>query len=269
MIDIGINLFSKQFSSDAENVIHRAQQAGVKKMILTGVNVSVSGQSQALAHKHEGVLYSTAGIHPHDAKGMTNESISILRKLLQHKEVVSVGECGLDFDRDFSPRPLQESCYEQQLALAIECGKPLFLHERAAFKRFNEITNQHINQLPEAVVHCFTGTLQEAKSYLDMNFYLGFTGAITDTKRFDYLKEVIAYVPLDKMMIETDAPYMLPKNIHSSDIDHKHPRRNEPAFLHYVSKFIAEIKGISEEQVNQQTTSNADRFFKLQSINNH
>lgn len=264
MIDIGINLFNKQFSHDTDQVIHRAQQAGVQKMILTGVNVDNSKRAQAFAHKHPGVLHSTAGIHPHDAKGMTNESISVLRSLLQHNEVVAVGECGLDFDRDFSPRPQQETCYEQHLDLAIECNKPLFLHERAAFQRFTEITNAFITQLPEAVVHCFTGTIQEAKKYLDMNFYLGFTGAISDTRRFDYLKEVIEYVPLDKIMIETDAPFMLPKNIPSTHINRNHPRRNEPAYLPYVSNYIAAIKQISVEEVNQQTTLNATHFFRLQ-----
>ena len=158
-------------------------------------------------------MYSTAGIHPHNAKEFNEHSIEQLAQLLKKPEVVSVGECGLDFDRDFSPREKQEACFRAQLELAIETQKPLFLHERAAFTRFNEIMSDYAESLPKAVVHCFTGNLSEAKFYLDQGYYLGFTGAISDQRRFAHLKEVVAYVPADRFMIETDSPFMLPKNI--------------------------------------------------------
>jgi TatD DNase family protein len=262
-IDIGINLTNKQFQNDIPRIIQNAVNSGVEQMILTGTSVRNSEQSANLAAKYPENLYATAGIHPHDAKHFDGESIAILRKLLEESHVVSVGECGLDFDRDFSPRPMQEKCYEAQLQLAVEIQKPLFLHERAAFTRFNFITDNFLSKLPKAVVHCFTGTLQEAKAYLDKGFYLGFTGAISDVRRFEHLKEVVKYTPLDRLMIETDAPFMMPKNILKNLLTKYHERRNEPAFLPFVAETIAEFKGVSVEEIAQQTTQNAKLFFGI------
>ncbi len=262
-IDIGINLTNRQFEGEIDDIIQNALDEEVSQMILTGTSVRNSQASAQMAKQYPDVLYSTAGIHPHDAKSITNESIPALRKLLQMKQVVSIGECGLDFDRDFSPRPIQEKCYEAHLALATEVQKPLFLHERAAFSRFVSITKEHLPKLPQGVVHCFTGTLTEAKTYLDMGFYLGFTGAISDAKRFAHLKEVLTYVPLDKIMIETDAPFMLPKNVPIGRLKKYHERRNEPTFLPYVAGTIAQFKRISLDKVAEATTANAKQFFNL------
>ncbi|MGN7866693.1 TatD family hydrolase [Chryseobacterium sp. 22458] len=257
-IDIGINLTNKQFYNEHEEIINRAVDNGVDHMILTGTSVRGSKESAEIAGEYPDILFSTAGIHPHDAKSFTRESISELRKLLKQDQVISVGECGLDFDRDFSPRPVQEKCYKAQLELAIEVDKPLFLHERSAFRKFNDITDEYLSKLPEAVVHCFTGTLEEAKIYLDKGFYLGFTGAISDEKRFKHLEDVIKYVPLDRMMIETDAPFMLPKNM-----PRMQNRRNEPSFLLYVAQTIAHLKKISISEVADETTETARKFFRL------
>jgi len=257
-IDIGINLTNKQFFNEHEEIINRALDNGVEQMILTGTSLRGSKESAAIAEEYPEILFSTAGIHPHDAKSFNEQSIPGLRKLLQLDYVISVGECGLDFDRDFSPRPIQEKCYQAQLELSIEINKPLFLHERSAFKRFNEITDDYRSQLPEAVVHCFTGTLEQAKNYLDKGFYLGFTGAISDDRRFKHLEDVIRYVPLDRMMIETDAPFMLPKNM-----PRMQNRRNEPSFLPYVAQTIAYLKKISIAEVADETTETARKFFRL------
>lgn len=257
-IDIGINLTNKQFYNEHEEIINRALDEGVEHMILTGTSVRGSKESAEIAEEYPEILFSTAGIHPHDAKSFNGQSISELRKLLKQQHVISVGECGLDYDRDFSPRPIQEKCYQAQLELAIEVNKPLFLHERSAFKRFNEITDDYLSKLPEAVVHCFTGTLNEAKTYLDKGFYLGFTGAISDEKRFKHLEDVIKYVPLGRMMIETDAPFMLPKNM-----PRMQNRRNEPSFLPYVAQTIAYLKKISISEVADETTETARHFFRL------
>lgn len=257
-IDIGINLTNKQFYNEHEEIINRALDQGIEQMILTGTSVRGSKESAEIAEEYPEILYSTAGIHPHDAKSFTGESIGELRKLLKQDHVISVGECGLDFDRDFSPRPIQERCYKAQLELAIEVNKPLFLHERSAFKRFNDLTDEYLSQLPKAVVHCFTGTLNEAKTYLDKGFYLGFTGAISDEKRFKHLEDVIKYVPLDRMMIETDAPFMLPKNM-----PRMQNRRNEPSFLPFVAQTIAHLKKISIAEVAEETTETGRSFFRL------
>ncbi|WP_114820884.1 TatD family hydrolase [Chryseobacterium sp. KLBC 52] len=257
-IDIGINLTNKQFYNEHEEIINRALDEGVEHMILTGTSIRGSRESAEIAEEYPEILFSTAGIHPHDAKSFNEQSIDELRKLLKQDHVISVGECGLDFDRDFSPRSLQEKCYQAQLELAVETNKPLFLHERSAFKRFNEITDNYLSKLPEAVVHCFTGTLNEAKTYLDKGFYLGFTGAISDEKRFKHLEDVIKYTPLDRMMIETDAPFMLPKNM-----PRIHNRRNEPSFLSYVAQTVAHLKKISISEVADETTETARNFFRL------
>jgi TatD DNase family protein len=262
-IDIGINLTNKQFQNDIQTIIKNAVDAGVGQMILTGTSVKNSEQSAVLAKKYPDNLFATAGIHPHDAKHFDDRSIPRLTKLLQEPQTVAVGECGLDFDRDFSPRPMQEKCYEAHLQLAIELQKPLFLHERAAFARFNFITDNYLSKLPKAVVHCFTGSLQEAKTYLDKGFYLGFTGAVSDVRRFEQLKEVVKYTPLDRMMIETDAPFMLSKNVPKNLLAKYHERRNEPAFLPFVAQTIAEFKGISVEEIADQTRQVTKLFFGI------
>jgi TatD DNase family protein len=263
LIDIGINLTNKQFVNDFESVINNAVEQNVSPLVLTGTSIKSSLTSAELAKKYPNILFSTAGIHPHDAKSFDNNSIEALRKLLSEDHVISVGECGLDFDRDFSPRPIQEKCFIAQLELAIAIQKPLFLHERAAFVRFNSIVDDFIDKLPHCVVHCFTGSISEAKSYLDKGFYLGFTGAISDTKRFEHLQEVIKYAPLEKIMIETDAPYMMPKNIPKEFLMKNNERRCEPKFLPYVALTIAEIKNIDIEKVAFQSSENAKLFFKI------
>lgn len=262
-IDIGINLTNRQFNNEHEEIINRALDSGVEQMILTGTSVRGSKESAEIAEDYPDILYSTAGIHPHDAKTFNSESILELRKLLKLPHVVSVGECGLDFDRDFSPRPVQEKCYKAHLELSIEVQKPLFLHERSAFQRFNDVTNEYLEKLPKAVVHCFTGTLQEAKIYLDKGFYLGFTGAISDTKRFAQLQEAIQYIPLDRMLIETDAPFMLPKNVPLRELDPYQKRRNEPAFLPYVAQTIAHFKKLSLSEVAEATAETTRNFFEI------
>lgn len=262
-IDIGINLTNRQFEGEMDEIIQNALDADVEQMILTGTSVRNSIESEKIAADYPHTLYSTAGIHPHEAKSMNEQSLPTLKKLLLQKHVVSVGECGLDFDRDFSPRPAQEKCFKAQLELAIEVQKPLFLHERKAFDQFTSICKEYQSKLPNAVVHCFTGSLQEAKYYLDNGFYLGFTGAISDTKRFEHLKEVISYVPLDQMMIETDAPFMLPKNVPRHQLTQYNERRNEPAFLPFVAQTIAQFKKISLQEVAETTTTVARDFFRI------
>lgn len=261
-IDIGINLTNKQFAGEYDEVIDRAISAGVEQILLTGTSERSSKEALALAKEYPETLFATAGIHPHDAKTMNAESIKILAALLKEKKVVAVGECGLDFDRDFSPRPVQESCFHAQLSLAEEVQKPLFLHERAAFDRFIAILNEH-SSLPEGVVHCFTGQLKEAKTYLEMGYYIGFTGAITDVRRFAALEEVVRYVPLDRMLIETDAPFMMPKNVPTRQLSYHQQRRNEPAFLPYVAQTIARYKGVPLKAVADKTRENAEALFKL------
>jgi TatD DNase family protein len=257
-IDIGINLINKRFQYDADKIIERAIAAGVTQMILTGVSLHVTQQSVLLAKKYPKTLYATAGVHPHNAKNWDKTLSEGIRRMAVLPEVVAVGECGLDFDRDFSPRPAQESCFRAQLQMAVEVKKPLFLHEREAHERFVGIVTDFSEKLPKGVVHCFTGTLKDARKYLNMGFYIGITGAITDERRFGHLREVIQYIPSDRLMVETDAPFMLPKNMPQPD-----ERRNESAYLPYVVQYIAKCLGKTQAAVALETTNTAKDFFGI------
>ncbi len=260
MIDIGINLFKEHFKNDKDEVIADAIKNGVNQIILTGTILDNSQESDKFASKYPNVVFSTAGIHPHRASSFNDKTIDALKILLAKKHVISVGECGLDFNRDLSPRHIQEKVYDAQLQLAIEVKKPLFLHERDAFKRFIDITKQYIGKLPNGVIHCFTGTTEEAKTYLDMGMHIGITGSISD-KRFPQLMDIAKYIPMDRLMIETDAPYMMPRNMPRKDI--KVDRRNEPAYLPWVAQSIADAKGISIKEVDEGTTETTKKFFNI------
>lgn len=257
MIDIGINIFNHQLHHLQEEIIERALDRGIDAMILTGTSVTSSEKAFELSAKYKNILYATAGIHPHEAKGYQIDSIARLKKLLLHEQVVAVGECGLDFDRNFSPKAIQEKCFRAQIELAIDTTKPLFLHERNAFDIFNKILEEYHTNLPKAVVHCFTGDLSQAQYYLNRGYYLGFTGAITDEKRFSHLAEVVKTTPIKMLLIETDAPFMMPKNIPNYL---RYTRTNEPAHLVYIAHYIAHLKNISLDELALQTKKNTTLF---------
>jgi len=258
IIDIGVNLAHRSFHADRNPVIQRAFAAGVRTMILTGSSVAVSQEAVAIAREFPGQLFATAGVHPHDSRNCQETTLSDLRQLIKQKEVLAVGECGLDFNRDFSPRPEQEKWFEAQVALAEEVRRPLFLHERDASQRFCEILNATRKQVP-AVLHCFTGTRAELSTYLDMGLHLGITGWICDERRGLHLRELVREIPLDRLMIETDAPYLLPRNMPSKPKD----GRNEPAFLPYVLRAVAECLGKPVEEIAEATTRTAKNFFRI------
>lgn len=258
LIDIGVNLMHERYKNDRDEVIQRSIESGVTKMIITGTTLWNSKSALEKAKKHQGVLYSTAGIHPHNAKDCNENTINELRKLASNKEVVAIGECGLDFDRDFSPRDIQEYWFEEQIKLACELNLPLFLHDRESHSRFLEILSKYKGKFKNAVVHCFTGSAPELKKYLDMGLYIGFTGAICDN-RWTHLKELVKKIPIDKLMIETDGPFLLPKDIKNRPKD----RRNEPSFLPHILDTISSCIGKSSKEIGEITTNNAISFFDL------
>jgi TatD DNase family protein len=259
IIDIGVNLGHAFFNGDRKQVIERAVAAGVSTMIVTGTSIKSSLEGQQLATANPDTLYSTAGVHPHNARHCNDSTIQTLRVLANKPEVVAIGECGLDYDRDFSPRPLQDKWFAEQIALACELKLPLFLHERKAHKRFVEILNDHRNQFDAAVVHCFTGNGEELTTYLDMGLYVGITGWICDERRGLHLRDLLKQVPLDRLMIETDAPFLTPRNMQPKPKD----GRNEPAFLPHVLRAVAGSIGKSAEEVAEATTKTARNFFRL------
>jgi TatD DNase family protein len=227
-------------------------------MIITGTNLAVSEAALEIARKMPSHLFATAGVHPHDSRNCTDRTIADLRRLAANEEVVAIGECGLDFNRDFSPRPLQEKWFEAQIALAEELQLPLFLHERDAEKRFCEILTTAKKSAP-GVVHCFTGNGQALKAYLDMGLHIGITGWICDERRGIHLRELVRNIPLDRLMIETDAPFLLPRPLSAKPKD----GRNEPSFLPAVLRTVAECLGKSLSEVARITTATAQQFFRI------
>ena len=277
LIDIGINLMHRQFHRDREAVIQRAAQANVSALILTGCSVrgSIEAQQYCASFQQPQLqqpssqiqLFSTAGVHPHDAKSCDDNTLPTLRRLAQTSHVVAIGECGLDYNRNFSPPSVQRTWLEHQLQLACELQMPVFLHERDAHDDFLRILQQYSDKLPACVVHCFTGQKDQLEAYLSIpNCYIGITGWICDERRGKHLRDLVSLIPDDKLMIETDAPFLLPRDLPPDKrrISHKNDnRRNEPAYLDHICNALAACRGQSSDHVAHITTENAIRFFQL------
>jgi len=263
IVDIGANLGNKAFREDLDAVLARALDAGVSAIVATGTSVEGSQRAWEIAER-EGrsrapKIFATAGIHPHNAKTFGPDALVALRELAARKEVVAVGECGLDFDRDFSPRDAQVKAFHAQLSLAEELAMPVFLHERAAHAAFVEVLAEHRPRLTRAVVHCFTGTEKELDRYLELDCHIGLTGWICDERRGAHLADFIAKIPDDRLMIETDAPYILPRDMRPK------PKsgRNEPAYLAHVLGAIAKARSTTPQALAKATTATATEFFRL------
>lgn len=260
LCDIGVNLTNSQFSDDRAQVIEQAQQAGVVYQVVTGTSVAESEQAAQLTQQYPQQLFSTAGVHPHDAKSVTEDFCLTLKRLYQGLDnVVAIGETGLDFNRDFSPRPQQLSVFEQQVELACELNAPLFMHQRDAHQSFMTILNKYASQLPSAVLHCFTGTESELEDCLALGLYIGFTGWICDERRGLDVRALTKLVPDDKILIETDAPYLLPRDLKPKPKS----RRNQPKYLPHILAAVASTRQQSEQQVAQLTLQNSINLFNL------
>lgn len=259
LIDIGANLAHDSFDADRDEVIRRARNAGVLRIILTGSSEQSNRDALALARAYPGRLFSTAGMHPHHANDYTDAMHESIRELLTANEVVAVGECGLDYFRDFSPRPAQREAFERQLSLAVQSGLPVFLHQRDAHDDFLSILEPRLGDVSRAVAHCFTGAEAELREYLQLGLYIGITGWICDERRGAHLMESVGLIPDDRLMIETDAPYLLPRSL----VPKPKSRRNEPAYLPEVLRVVAKARGQSVAHVAAITTRNAESFFGL------
>ncbi len=257
LVDIGLNLTSSQFNKDRDAVISRALSAGVSQFILTGTDVSESQFAFELTDTFPST-YSTAGVHPHDAKSVSQEYLIELKALLQHDKVVAIGECGLDFNRNYSPPDVQERVFAEQLALTADISKPLFMHERDASERFCQIFDEHASGKP-GVVHCFTGSKKALMSYLDRGLYIGITGWLCDERRGGELRELVSYIPSDRLLVETDAPWLLPRDLKPKPAS----RRNEPAYLPHIVQAIASLTNQSVESVTCSTAENSRALFQL------
>jgi TatD DNase family protein len=257
LIDIGINLAHDSFNADRDAVIARAVAAGVVQMMVTGSSGSSTREAIEMARTHPGRLFATAGVHPHYAKELTEDLLAELRQLAALEQVVAVGECGLDYFRDLSPRAVQQKAFHRQLELAALVGKPVFLHQRDAHADFVAILKEHRATLVGGVAHCFTGSQDELTAYLEMDLAIGITGWICDERRGAHLLALMSEIPADRLLLETDGPYLLPRDLPSKP----ESRRNEPAFLPHIAATVARARGEAVERLAESSTAAARRLF--------
>jgi len=258
LVDIGANLTHESFARDLEATIQRARAANVTTLILTGTDREHAEQAVALARRYPG-LYATAGVHPHDASQWSPSLAAAMGELHRAPEVVAVGECGLDFNRNFSTPAEQERAFEAQLGLAAQSGKPLFLHERDAGRRMREMLHAWRDDINDAVIHCFTADRETLYGYRDLDLHIGLTGWLCDERRGHHLRELVGEIPLDRLMVETDCPYLLPRNLPAK----LKGRRHEPALLPWIVREIAHWRGTDEAELAWATTATARAFFRL------
>lgn len=252
--NIGLNLFCRQFKNP-ERIIEDAAKNEIA-CILTSTDMKENTRINEFSKTHN--VYGTAGIHPHNSDSAKKEDFELIEKIASENErIVAIGECGLDFDRMFSTRENQIRCLEKHIVLAEKLNMPLFLHERSAAADFIKRFKNHLNICNRSVVHCFTGDKDTLKKYLDMGFNIGITGWICDDRRGRELREAVKLIPLDRIMIETDAPYLTPKNVPGLD------RTNVPQNICYVARDLAEYMGVSEDLLIENAKNNTERIFGI------
>jgi len=257
LVDIGLNLAHDSFDHDRDDVVAHAVAAGVTRMVITGSTLESTRAAIELVRSNPRRYRATAGIHPHHAREFADTHAPELRELLTQPEVGAAGECGLDYFRNFSSHEDQERVFRLQLQLAADTGKPVFLHQRDGHDAFVAILRDYLPRLAGGVAHCFTGDERELRDCLDLGLSVGITGWICDERRGQHLRDLVRRIPLDRLMIETDAPYLLPRDLHPKPAH----RRNEPKFLPHILRTIAACRGEPPAAVAAATTANAVRFF--------
>jgi TatD DNase family protein len=262
LIDIGINLGHDSYDSDRDAVVARAVASGVVQMMVTGASIDGAQKALELARSRPGRLFATAGVHPHHATELTPDSLSVLEELARQPEVVAAGECGLDYFRDFSPRPVQQAAFHRQLELAARVRKPVFLHQRDAHEDFLAILKEHRSTLIGGVAHCFTGAAHELTAYLELGFAIGITGWICDERRGAHLLPLMKEIPAERLLLETDGPYLLPRDLRPKPAS----RRNEPAYLPHIAAVVARARGEPAATLARSSTAAARTLFGLPSI---
>jgi len=255
LIDSHAHIQGKEYAAEREAIIARACQAGVEKIIAVGGagDMTSNAEAVALAESFPNI-YATVGMHPHDAKDVGEEELRELRELTSHSKVIAVGETGLDYYYNHSPHDVQRRVFTHFIHMARDTGLPLVVHERDAAQETTELLRSEGGTELRGVIHCFTGDYDAACAYLDLGFYLSFTGIIT-FKNAGPLRDVVRKVPLERMLVETDSPFLTP-------VPHR-GKRNEPAYVRFVAETIAEIKGMALEEVAQRTTRNVQDLFKI------
>jgi len=259
-IDIGVNLTGSSFQDDLDEVVQRAVASGVATMIVTGTDIEHSQKAIELCRGYPEILFATAGVHPHHADDYTSDTSRHLAELCQQDCVLAVGECGLDYNRNFSTRENQRAAFEAQLELAAEIKKPVFLHQRDAHEDFVAMLASSRSRLSNAVAHCFTGSAAEASDYLELDMYIGVTGWICDERRGLDLQQAVKEIPLHRIMLETDAPYLLPRDLAEKPVK---SRRNEPCYLPHIAQVVSRYMDIDIEELEQAVLANTKKFFNI------
>ena len=259
MIDIGVNLTNTRFDKDRVEVIKRAKLANIEAMLVTGTNIAESQLALKLCQENPAFLSSTAGVHPHDADNVSDKYLEELRALACHKHVKAIGECGLDFNRNFSMPVNQQRVFSEQVELASEVKLPLFLHQRDAFDTWLAVLLPYISKVPAMITHCFTGNLSQLNQCLEHGMYIGITGWVCDERRGQALRDIIKHIPLNRLLIETDAPYLTPRNIRPKPKS----SRNEPSYLSYVVDVIAKEMNCDAEGNKQNTVHQMPKKYLI------
>ncbi|PHR66266.1 TatD family hydrolase [Pseudidiomarina marina] len=253
--DSGVNLTNGKLFRDVDAVLERAAAAGVEKLLVIGTNLQESADAVALCNRYPDRLVATVGIHPHDAADAAPDFVAQLKDLAKHPSVVAIGECGLDFNRNYSPQATQLKVFEAQLALAAELQLPVYLHERDAHQQQCDLLARYQRNIPRMLAHCFTGGKKELARYLDLGCYIGITGWLCDERRGLELQQAVLDIPADRLLLETDAPFLVPRTIRPR------PAQNEPCFLPEIGKFLAQLRQQEVREIAAQTWQNSLRFF--------
>jgi TatD DNase family protein len=256
LIDTHAHLDFPEFSEDLKGVLERANEAGVKKVVTIGISLTSSRKAVELANTHP-EIHATVGIHPHGASSLTDQQLETLENLARSKRVLAIGEVGLDYYRDRQPRDIQQECLRQQLGLACKIELPVVFHIREAHGDFFTVIKDYVPALKGVVLHCFSGDWTVAKRCLDMGFYLSIPGTVTFPKA-EIQQKVVRLAPLDRLLLETDAPYLAPVPFRG--------KVNEPAFVLYTAQKVANLRRCSLEEVAHQTTTNAHNIFGIESL---
>ncbi|GIU02949.1 hydrolase TatD [Shewanella morhuae] len=261
-IDVAVNLLGSALEADIALIIQAAADQGVSPLIVIGSDLAESAAAITVCQQYPRQLYCTAGVHPHHASGWNAESSIQQAELCQAAQVVAVGECGLDYNRDFSPRSIQRQAFIAQLELAINLQMPVLMHERDAHEDFIAILREYRPQLTGALLHCFTGTHEQMEAYIDLDLHLGITGWVCDERRGQALAELVPYIPQDRILIETDSPYLLPRSMRPKPKSSK----NKPEYLPYIANYIANLRGENADEFSERCYQNSLAFFKLDQI---
>lgn len=253
LIDSHAHLDGSQFDVDRDELIEKLSDAGIEYVINPGADMNSSRKIAELVKEHS-IVYGAVGVHPHDAVDMVDEDIEELRELARGEKIVAIGEIGLDYYYEHSPREVQKQRFREQIRLAKQLNLPIIVHEREAAQDVFDIISSEADGNLRGVIHCYSGSAEMAREYIKLGFYISFAGPVT-FKNAKKPKEVAAEIPLEHLLLETDSPYMAPVPYRG--------KRNDPSYVRYIAETIAELKGLSYEQVVEQTNANTKKLFSI------